>query len=274
MFNWHKDSREPGGYKAPVVIKSLSQVHTNQRWSDGKIRSKPSDTFRYLIVLMSLGILVTTVLGIIMAFKYTRPWMVWACLLAGIIIPFLLLFNSKAHADESDIIKVDRAALLEANASGVSSKILAAKEQLSDDLGLEADQRRKDIEGITIPLVPDGQGHFLADVFINNKVHASLVVDTGSPVVMLTADFIKALNLDLSQSSMGYVEVLNGKYKAAAVSLDSVKLGDAKAQDVGAAVLLEGGKEIKNGLLGMSFLSKFHFTLDQKGQKLILRKLD
>ena len=93
MFNWHKDSREPGGYKAPVVIKSLSQVHTNQRWSDGKIRSKPSDTFRYLIVLMSLGILVTTVLGIIMAFKYTRPWMVWACLLAGIIIPFLLLFN-------------------------------------------------------------------------------------------------------------------------------------------------------------------------------------
>ena len=70
------------------------------------------------------------------------------------------------------------------------------------------------------------------------------------------------------------MEVLNGKYKAAAVSLDSVKVGDAKAQDVNATVLLEDSKDIKNGLLGMSFLSKFHFTLDQKGQKLVLRKLE
>ena len=73
---------------------------------------------------------------------------------------------------------------------------------------------------------------------------------------------------------MGYVEVLNGKYKAAAVSLDSVKLGEAQAQDVSATVLLEDSKEIKDGLLGLSFLSKFHFTLDQAGQKLILRKLE
>jgi predicted aspartyl protease len=38
--------------------------------------------------------------------------------------------------------------------------------------------------------------------------------------------------------------------------------------------LLEDSKDVKNGLLGMSFLSKFHFTLDQKDQKLILRKLE
>ena len=141
-------------------------------------------------------------------------------------------------------------------------------------LECEADQRRKDLEGIIIPLVPDGQGHLLADVLINNKIHASLVVDTGSPVVMLTSSFIQKLGLDLSQSNEGYVEVLNGKYKAAAVSLDSIKLGGAQAQDVSATVLLEDSKEIKDGLLGLSFLSKFHFTLDQTGQKLILRKLE
>ena len=70
------------------------------------------------------------------------------------------------------------------------------------------------------------------------------------------------------------MEVLNGKYKAAAVSLDSVQLGQAQAEDVNATVLLEDSKEIKDGLLGLSFLSKFHFTLDQTGQKLILRKLE
>ncbi len=178
------------------------------------------------------------------------------------------------RADESDIIKADRQAVAEANAAGISSKIIAAKEQLSDDLGMEADQRRKDLEGITIPLAPDGQGHLLADVLINNKIHASLVVDTGSPEVMLTSSFIQKLGLDLGQSNKGYVEVLNGKYKAAEVSLDSIKLGGAQAQDVSATVLLEDSKGINDGLLGLSFLSKFHFTLDQAGQKLILKKIE
>ena len=93
-------------------------------------------------------------------------------------------------------------------------------------------------------------------------------------MVMLTSSFIQKLGLDPSNLIAGYVEVLNGKYKAAAVSLDSIKLGGAKAQDVNATVLLEDSKEIKDGLLGLSFLSKFHFTLDQTGQKLILRKLE
>ena len=199
-----------------------------------------------------------------------------AHLYLGCFFAFLLvLLCLDVRADESDIVKADRQALAEANATGISSKIIAAREQLSDDLAMLADQRRKDSEGIIIPLVPDGQGHLLADVLINNKIHASLVVDTGSPVVMLTSSFIQKLGLNLSQSNeQGYVEVLNGKYKAVAVSLDSVQLGRAQAGDVNATVLLEDSKEIKDGLLGLSFLSKFHFTLDQTGQKLILRKLE
>ncbi len=193
-------------------------------------------------------------------------------LVAGVLTGLLLGFNVCAD-EESDVIKADRQALLDANASGVSSKILAAKEQLSDDLGMEADQRRKDLEGITIPLVPDGQGHFLADVLINNKVHASLVVDTGSPVIMLTSSFVQKLGLDLSQSTVGYVEVLNGKYKAAAVSLDSVKVGSVQAYDVSATLLLQDNREISDGLLGLSFLGKFHYTLDPVRQILVLKKL-
>ena len=48
----------------------------------------------------------------------------------------LILLCSNVRADESDIIKADRQALAEANATGISSKIIAAKEQLSDDLGM------------------------------------------------------------------------------------------------------------------------------------------
>jgi hypothetical protein len=91
MFDLHKDSREAGGYKAPAIIKVLSNVHTDQRLSKVEAHPKLSLVFRYLIVLMSTGLLVTTILGIVMAFKYTKPWMVWASLGGGVIIPVLLL---------------------------------------------------------------------------------------------------------------------------------------------------------------------------------------
>ena len=191
-----------------------------------------------------------------------------------LLVSLLVLKCSQVFAQESDIIKADRQALAEANATGISSKIIAAKEQLSDDLGMEADQRRKDLEGIIIPLTSDGRGHLLADVIINNSTHANLVVDTGSPVVMLTSAYIQKLGLDLSRADKGDVELLNGKYKAAAVTLDNMKLGEAEVQGVSATVLLEDSKGIGDGLLGLSFLSKFHFTLDQTGQKLILKKLE
>ncbi len=93
-FDAHHAAKD-GSYKPPAIIKSLSGVHMDQRWADNNVRPEPSSIFRYLIVLMALGLLVTTVLGIMMAFKYTRPWMVWACLSTGVFIPFFLLWMAR-----------------------------------------------------------------------------------------------------------------------------------------------------------------------------------
>ncbi len=94
-FDLHQASKQANGYKPPEIVKSLSQVHMSQRWSSGDVRPKPSVIFRYLIVLMSLGLLVTTVLGIVMAFKYTRPWRVWVLLFLGLFVPFFLLWMAR-----------------------------------------------------------------------------------------------------------------------------------------------------------------------------------
>src|SRR5579863_367065 len=83
-FGLHETSKKEGGYKPPQIVQSLSQIHKNQRWADNNLRPQPSVLFRYLVLLMSLGLLVTTVLGIMMAFKYTLPWAVWACLFMGV----------------------------------------------------------------------------------------------------------------------------------------------------------------------------------------------
>jgi len=44
---------------------------------------------------MSVGLSITTVLGILMAFKFTRPWLVWSCLLLGVIVPCFLLWMAR-----------------------------------------------------------------------------------------------------------------------------------------------------------------------------------
>ena len=95
-FNLHEASKD-GSYKPPAIIKSFSQVHKDQRWVDGKMIPPSSVPFRWLIVLMSIGLLVTTILGILMAFKYTKEWIVWACLSLGIIIPVVLLWMARIN---------------------------------------------------------------------------------------------------------------------------------------------------------------------------------
>ncbi|MDE1920151.1 MAG: hypothetical protein KGJ09_03690 [Candidatus Omnitrophica bacterium] len=93
-FGLHVPSRD-GTYKPPAIIKSLSQVHKNQRWVDSRKVPKSSVPFRYLVLLMVVGLLTTTVLGIMMAFKYTKPWVVWVCLVLGTAIPIILLWLAR-----------------------------------------------------------------------------------------------------------------------------------------------------------------------------------
>ena len=90
-FDLHTASKD-GSYVPPAIIKTLSQVHKDQRWVDSKAVPQPSTPLRCLIVLMALGVLATTILGIIMAFKYTRGWIVWSLLFLGFIIPVLFLW--------------------------------------------------------------------------------------------------------------------------------------------------------------------------------------
>jgi hypothetical protein len=93
-FDLHEASKS-GDYKPPAIIKSLSQVHKDQRWVDSKMVPQSSVPFQWLIVLMSVGLLITTILGVMMAFKYTRAWIVWVCLFFGFFIPTLLLYLAR-----------------------------------------------------------------------------------------------------------------------------------------------------------------------------------
>ena len=57
------------------------------------VAPQPSVPFRCLVLLMSVGVLATTLLGILMAFKYTRAWIVWGCLWMGIVLPLAFSYG-------------------------------------------------------------------------------------------------------------------------------------------------------------------------------------
>ena len=92
VFDLHHASKSPGGYKPFKVVKSLSSIHMDQTWKDKKEGGRSSEPFKYLIILMSLGLFITTLLGIVMAFKYVDPWIVWFCLFLGVLVPWFLIW--------------------------------------------------------------------------------------------------------------------------------------------------------------------------------------
>ena len=88
-FRLHSDQKS--GYKAPVIAKYLGEIHQHQNWAP-YYNKQSSVSFRYLVLLMGVGLIATTLLGIVMAFKFTRPWIVWLSLFLGTAIPVLLLW--------------------------------------------------------------------------------------------------------------------------------------------------------------------------------------
>lgn len=93
-FNLHR-SKKDGSYIAPQAISTVSQVHMYQRLPRENFLPKASGAFRFLVLMMSIGIATTTILGIVMAFKYTSPWVVWSCLIGGFLIPTIVLLIAK-----------------------------------------------------------------------------------------------------------------------------------------------------------------------------------
>jgi clan AA aspartic protease (TIGR02281 family) len=112
---------------------------------------------------------------------------------------------------------------------------------------------------------------------LDNRVQAKLVLDTGASTVMLrkgVADRLMRVNTGLfipdMQLRLADGRVVNGK----SVIIRRIKVQDAEATNVSGCILLDdvGGADMYDGLLGMSFLNRFKFTVDQKENKLILEK--
>lgn len=116
----------------------------------------------------------------------------------------------------------------------------------------------------------------LVDAFINDKANATLILDTGASILVLTREKGQELGIDLTATKNDLATLqLAGNHRVTAkmVMLKSVRIKDIEVKDVLAGVLLEdAGIGLKDGLLGMTFLNRFNLKIDLKNMKMALER--
>lgn len=90
LFNWHESKKEKT-YTAPPALAALSFVH-----KDAHIPGTPGrqpTPLRFFMLAAAAGLIATTVIGIVMAYRFSqRPLVATLCLLVGIALPGLFLW--------------------------------------------------------------------------------------------------------------------------------------------------------------------------------------
>ena len=121
-------------------------------------------------------------------------------------------------------------------------------------------------------------GHVVVTATLNKKVKANLILDTGASLILLSDKIADSLGIDADAKNTNPVELIladGRKTEARMVTLESVSVEDSEVENIEAAILpaKESATLPYDGLMGMSFLKRFNFKIDQKNDKLILEKL-
>ncbi len=88
----HPDRKKDLGH-ADDWIGRMTSVHIDQIYPAKSANSFSPGLFRVLVVLMSIALIVTVLIGVYLALRALRQkWTVWAALALGVVTPILLLW--------------------------------------------------------------------------------------------------------------------------------------------------------------------------------------
>ena len=101
------------------------------------------------------------------------------------------------------------------------------------------------------------------------RMSRELLVDTGADFVVLPASLVKTMGIKEESLGPGEMQTANGKVQSRVGNLPALWLGQTRIENV-RTVFLEDAKLGNSGLLGMSVLSRFTLTIDDKAGRLTL----
>ncbi len=121
-----------------------------------------------------------------------------------------------------------------------------------------------------IDLIKNGNSLY-ANVKLNNKEEALFLVDTGASYAQISRLMADKLKLNLNKGDRIIVKTANGQAQSGVVIyLDEIKVDCVKVKNIKAIVLDQDNLNLKEGLLGMSFLNNFIFEINVTKSELIL----
>jgi len=104
------------------------------------------------------------------------------------------------------------------------------------------------------------------DVVLNGFLKAKFLVDTGATDTVISSELAQRLSLNPNKTVFIPMQSVSGTFWAALEKVRSIAVGDSTVRDVDVYVYDAG----TDGILGMSFLGEFDFSIDVGGKKLIL----
>ena len=123
-----------------------------------------------------------------------------------------------------------------------------------------------------VPLMRQGAAIFVR-VRIPGNMDAIFLVDTGATYSTLSIHLAEQIGLRQRSDGLSVtVQTASGTLKAPLVFLPSLAIGDFEEKGIEALILdlPSGGDE--EGILGLSFLNRFRYTIDPGANELILRR--
>jgi len=115
----------------------------------------------------------------------------------------------------------------------------------------------------------------LVEARFNDRVTSSLIVDTGAAVTVISRSLAERIGIhpsaitDTVDLTMADGSVVKGKR----VMMESLAVGSARAEKTPVAILDSFPESGAEGVLGMTFLRKFVFTIDSQKNELVFESL-
>ncbi len=108
---------------------------------------------------------------------------------------------------------------------------------------------------------------FLIRAVVDGAYPVRLLVDTGAAMTILDRRVLGNMGYDPGQSPRGLFSTANGVVEAPVVSVGELALGETRVGPISVGALPLGLPEGIDGLLGMNFLRRYEFRIDQdKGE--------
>ncbi|WP_025323842.1 retropepsin-like aspartic protease family protein [Deferrisoma camini] len=126
--------------------------------------------------------------------------------------------------------------------------------------------------GVRVPLENHG-GALVAQVTVNRRFTGRFLVDTGATYCVVSKEVARKAKI---RGRVGGKRVrlvtANGEIEASLGEARRVDVGRARARDVAVAVVDADPVPGLDGILGLSFLERFRYTLDPEAGLLVLEK--